>query len=250
LIELLVVIAIIAILIALLVPAVQKVREAAARTQSQNNIRQIAIALHSFHDQRKSFPLAYNNPTVIQPAGGASRNWIRAILPYIEQQTTAAYGVVLTVFNDPLDANNAGKIGSGYALTSYHAVSGAAGYGAMGTNGLICSTKVSLTQIGDGSSNTLMVGPCPPINSGGWGWWDSNYFGDQVGSVAASGTNAYQQRTFESVTGPTYGFWHGASSGASWAFGDASVRLVSYTAGSLLVPWATRNGGETNPDLN
>jgi len=94
LIELLVVIAIIAILIALLVPAVQKVRESAARLQCSNNIRQIGIALHSYHDVKKSLP-PYGFDFAVAPAGnpfGAQRQGHSAlslILPYIEQENLA-----------------------------------------------------------------------------------------------------------------------------------------------------------------
>jgi len=88
LIELLVVIAIIAILIGLLVPAVQKVREAAARTQCGNNLHNLAIACHNRHDQLGKLPpmVGYEaNSSGAAPASGGRGPWSYHLLPYIEQ---------------------------------------------------------------------------------------------------------------------------------------------------------------------
>src|SRR5438477_8728397 len=106
LIELLVVIAIIAVLIGLLLPAVQKVREAAARLQCQNNLKQIGLAFHDHHDALGYFPAGgwqwWTPPTYLNgaPAVGDQQaaSWAFQILPYLEANNTWKGGQAT---NDP-----------------------------------------------------------------------------------------------------------------------------------------------------
>src|SRR5436190_638275 len=86
LVEVLVVIAIIAVLIGLLLPAVQQVRESSARTQCANNLKQLGLGLHNFHDSNNVFPTSGWTQAGPGNPGGKYVGWRSLTLPFIEQE--------------------------------------------------------------------------------------------------------------------------------------------------------------------
>jgi prepilin-type N-terminal cleavage/methylation domain-containing protein/prepilin-type processing-associated H-X9-DG protein len=194
LIELLVVIAIIAILIALLVPAVQKVRAAAARTQCVNNLKQLGLALHSFHDAYKTFPIGeYNDDN-------QNWGWACYILPYVDQGplytallATQSQGNVANGFFllTPGNGNNVYPSNFGVAngsnadnLNSAGVVNTGAGGGAA-TNALtvfMCPADnwPAKTTAGYGKSNYLANMGSDPSAGGGWATWGSPVIGSNM----------------------------------------------------------------------
>ena len=314
LIELLVVIAIIAILIGLLLPAVQKVRDAAARAKCQNNMKQIGIALHNFHGTYGQFPSGVENPSERPLGTGKNQgyhpywSWMALMMPFYEQQnlynqadafahtgspTGAPYawwpwggfwlspmtpanpalGQIVKTLICPADSRQSVVITgtqagiypqSNVAFTGYLGVAGSGEgnetYNGGTSNGILfMKSAVKLTDITDGTSNTLMVGERPPSADLYYGWWfagagwDGSGVGDVVlgarsvnyaASLGCSATYVGFQPGKISTTCDQAHFWSLHSNGGNFLNGDGSVRFLTYTANSVLPPFSSRNGGE------
>jgi prepilin-type N-terminal cleavage/methylation domain-containing protein/prepilin-type processing-associated H-X9-DG protein len=170
LIELLVVIAIIAILMALLVPAVQQVRESAARIECANNLKQIALAFHSYHDEHKRFPLGGRDTGSNNPATNVlDFGWPYWIMPYIDQVNLYNTASPTSTTFPELDTfpvkvyycqtRRQVKAYHGHAITDYASNMGTT---TNGSDGVIVTTGtgifIAMKSIVDGTSNTLMLG--------------------------------------------------------------------------------------------
>jgi prepilin-type N-terminal cleavage/methylation domain-containing protein len=256
LVELLVVIAIVGVLIGLLLPAVQKVREAAARTQCQNNLKQIGLAFHNHHGTHGSFPSGgwgpNYAPTYISgvPAVGYKQQagWGFQILPYIEGDSTWKAGALVAVgatnktFFCPtrrtpqtveyLDNYQPPLTGGliTHALCDYAASN-------RGGTGIVRQYKPThFGMISDGASNTLLVGD-KRLNRAFLGQKQQD---DNQGYTAGWNNDTIRKTTrppapdyFNAAGGDGQGlFGSSHPSGINAVLADGSVRLISYTVSS------------------
>ncbi len=264
LIELLVVIAIVAILIALLVPAVQKVRAAAARIQCENNLKQIGLGIHNYYGVRKAFPAAYTATGYDQGWG-----WGAAILPYLEQGPLyQSAGVQNQVFGLPLKngiaspnqwtqtqlevfrcPSNGGPAlndqRSLFATSHYRAVAGPNPNSDQGFpknndwGGVMYqNSRTTFAQITDGSSNTLLIGECTLDDSKGR--WAAIWAGMRGtdSSTHISDVMWWMDPTSAKINGDApQAFSSMHNGGAFFLFCDGTVRFVRERADINGIIW-------------
>jgi prepilin-type N-terminal cleavage/methylation domain-containing protein/prepilin-type processing-associated H-X9-DG protein len=276
LVELLVVIAIIGVLIGLLMPAVQKVREAASRMSCTNNLKQIGLALHQYHDSRGYFPSSSTS------GPGKRHSWVPFILAYLEQENlrkrynfdknwftpgnAKAVASQLKVFqcpSVPLQNRVDSTFTPNAACVDYNATKGVSPD--LVLLGLVRPTDLRgvmvknettrITDITDGTSNTIMVaedagrpllynsGILVPGYTGGGPWADE--FGPFYinGSTAGGSILAGPCPINCTNDKEIYSFHTG---GANVQFADGSVQFIrSSISISTLAALVTRSGGET-----
>jgi phage FluMu protein Com len=243
------------IMVALLVPAVQKVREAAARTQSVNNLKQIALATHSFHDQNKRLP--FNGTRVAvggDPTGGS---WGFQILPFMGQQPTfqtANRMNGIPTFMCPgrgrpmLETTNGGGAWTDYFYNNY------LNDPKQASNPAAPDLRRTLVGITDGTSNTVLYGHGNidvnqyPLTGGVT--LSTNIFNGGTPGTMRSGNNGVSSPggvtlRRDGPNAPGIGSWGGPfAQGALIGMGDATVRMFPYSMnnfGQFLTPTGNEN---------
>lgn len=251
LIELLVVIAIIAILIGLLLPAVQKVREAAARMQCSNHLKQMGLAFHGYNDLHNSLPTAGDGISGNPPTDRKEWGWTYEILPFIEQDPLYKEPDNAKIRATPIKIyycpSRRARLVWGSNAKSDYAGNGGTRPNSDASDGTVRRSRdggTALQKIRDGSSNTILVGE-KLVNRPTMGGhtddfsdnesWAGPGFADADIMRGALPTGGVWHTPVEDTnelppadTGLFYRFGSAHSGGANFVFGDGSVRFIRF----------------------